>query len=85
MGRLWDFGRKSKKRVGRDGGVTDRSDQPVDVLNDSEDGCSPEELYDFMSADALDVQADPRFKEALRRKLWAMVNDRYGRGTRHKL
>ena len=32
-----------------------------------------EELREFLEADLLDVQADPAFKDRLRRKLWDMV------------
>ncbi|MGH0034374.1 MAG: hypothetical protein ACQGVK_05055 [Myxococcota bacterium] len=39
---------------------------------------SPEELREFLEADLLGVQPDPVFKEALRRKLWAMVRQKYG-------
>jgi hypothetical protein len=40
-----------------------------------------DELREFLEADLLDVQADPVFKERLRKKLWAMLEARRGRGT----
>jgi hypothetical protein len=33
----------------------------------------PEELRDFMSADLIDIHADPTFKERLRSRLWKIV------------
>jgi len=33
----------------------------------------PEELRDFMSADWLEVKADPGFRERLRNQLWKML------------
>ena len=44
------------------------------------DDVDPAELREFLSADLLDVQADPVFKERLRRKLWRLVRLRYGDG-----
>ena len=41
---------------------------------------SEAELREFLSADYLETQADPAFKETLRKKLWSLVSDRYGRG-----
>lgn len=35
-----------------------------------------DELREFLEGDALDVRADPEFKESLRRKLWEMVRAR---------
>lgn len=35
-----------------------------------------EELREFLEADGLGIEADPAFKERLRRKLWAMVQQR---------
>jgi hypothetical protein len=34
-----------------------------------------EELREFLQADSLDVPVDPAFKERLRRKLWALVQE----------
>lgn len=42
---------------------------------------STEELKEFLEGDTLPVQADPAFRERLRRELWALVQDRYGRGS----
>jgi hypothetical protein len=44
---------------------------------------SAEELREFLEADLLGTQADPLFKEALRRKLWAMVREKYGPDRGH--
>lgn len=35
-----------------------------------------DELREFLEGDALDVRADPEFKESLRRKLWEMMRAR---------
>ena len=43
-----------------------------------------EELREFLEADHLDVRADPRFKERLRRKLWEIVRLRSGKSSRDK-
>jgi hypothetical protein len=54
-----------------------------DVLDDSAMEVSAEELREFLEADLLGTQADPLFKEALRRKLWAMVREKYGPDRGH--
>ena len=38
-----------------------------------------DELREFLEGDVLDVGADPKFKEALRRKLWDLVQGKIGR------
>ncbi len=43
-----------------------------------------EELREFLEADRLDVRADPRFKERLRRKLWEIVRLRSAKPPRKK-
>ncbi len=43
-----------------------------------------EELREFLEADRLDVRANPRFKERLRRKLWEIVRLRSGKPPREK-
>ncbi len=40
---------------------------------------SVEELREFLEGDVFDVGADPKFKEALRRKLWDLVQLKLGR------
>jgi hypothetical protein len=40
---------------------------------------STEELKEFLEADRLPAQADPAFRERLRRELWQLVQERYGR------
>ena len=39
-----------------------------------------EELREFLEGDVIDVGADPKFKEALRNKLWDLVQSKLGRG-----
>ena len=41
---------------------------------------NPDELREFLEADLLGAQADPEFKEGLRRKLWTLVRTKYGSG-----
>ena len=50
-----------------------RGDQPLEegVLD-----YSPEELVEFLEADFMDVDADPSFKERLRRRLWDLLQSR---------
>ncbi len=43
-----------------------------------------EELREFLEADRLDVRANPRFKERLRRKLWEIVRLRSAKRPREK-
>ena len=40
---------------------------------------SVEELREFLEGDVFDVGADPKFKEALRRKLWELVQAKMSR------
>lgn len=39
----------------------------------SEQAIDPDELREFLAADALECEADPIFKERLRQKLWRIV------------
>ena len=48
------------------------------VFNGLPNDISADELRDFLEADQLEVDADPLFRERLRRKLWAIVRDRFG-------
>jgi hypothetical protein len=66
-----------RRRSARPEGASERERR--DVLDESAAEVSPEELREFLEADLLGVQADPVFKEALRRKLWALVREKYGR------
>ena len=43
-----------------------------------------EELREFVAADRLDVRANPRFKERLRRKLWEIVRLRSSKSPEEK-
>jgi len=36
-----------------------------------------QELQEFLEGDLYPTQADPAFKEALRRKLWSLVQERH--------
>ena len=60
------------------------SDASVDLIDELGGEFSQKELDDFLAADVLEVQADPAFRERLRKKLWTMVSDRYGRGSNRK-
>lgn len=49
-----------------------------EMMRDLPEDVSAEELREFLEADRLDVEADPLFRERLRRKLWALVRERFG-------
>jgi len=55
-------------------------EQANDVFNSLPDDISADELRDFLDADDVEVEADPLFRERLRRKLWTIVRDRFGGG-----
>ena len=59
-----------------------RQEHEVNEAMDNE--FSSDELREFLEADSLDVQADPEFKERLRRKLWEMVRARFRGGSEHE-
>ena len=64
--------------------ITDITNSATDSATDgATDGAtsdfSPDELQEFLEADYLEVRADDKFKEDLRKKLWDMVDERYGR------
>lgn len=40
------------------------------------------ELREFLAADYVPTQADPAFKESLRKKLWTLVSHRHGPPSR---
>jgi hypothetical protein len=66
---------------GGDGGQERRhQEQANDVFNSLPDDISADELRDFLDADDVEVEADPLFRERLRRKLWTIVRDRFGGG-----
>ena len=46
-------------------------------MNDGTSEVTMEELREFMEGDALDVPANPEFKERLRKNLWEMVRLRF--------
>jgi len=45
-------------------------------FEDALDVVKPEELAEFLSADLSGIEANPEFKERLRRRLWQMVSAR---------
>ena len=47
-----------------------------DVMIDGSLEVTLEELEEFLDADRLDVRARPEFKEGLRERLWALVQER---------
>ncbi len=51
--------------------------ETLDGVLDSE--FTQAELREFLAADYLDTHADPAFRESLRKKLWDLVSNRYGR------
>ena len=59
--------------------TSNRGKQPMD---EGALDVTPEELREFLEADHLDVRADPKFKERLRRKLWEIVRLRSGKSSR---
>lgn len=42
---------------------------------------SPEELREFLSADLVEVHADPQFKDQLRQRLWKLLKSRLSHRT----
>ncbi len=42
------------------------------------------ELREFLAADYVPIQADPAFKEGLRKKLWTFIRSQSGRGWSSK-
>ena len=42
------------------------------------------ELREFLAADYVPIQADPAFKEGLRKKLWTLIQHRPGLGSSSK-
>jgi hypothetical protein len=57
--------------------ISKRGDREFDA-NSSE--ATMDELREFLEGDVLDVGADPKFKEELRRKLWDLVQSKMSRG-----
>ena len=60
-------------------GRTERVKQEPEVVQEGAMEINPDELREFLEADLLGAQADPEFKEGLRRKLWTLVRAKYGR------
>jgi hypothetical protein len=65
---------RGRERAGDLPGHDPRRESQVDDEKQSE--FSPEELEEFLAADGRPEQADPAFKEALREKLWAALEER---------
>ncbi len=61
--------------------TSNREKQPMD---EAAMDVTLEELREFLEADRLDVRANPRFKERLRRKLWEIVRLRSAKPPREK-
>ena len=66
----------STTRKGR-AGVIAKSES--EVLSEGAMDFTMDELREFLEADHLEVRADPKFKEQLRKKLWDMVQSRFRR------
>ncbi len=65
-----------------EGRVVSKESKPkFEPLDSASAEFSPDELKDFLAADYLEARADNKFKEDLRKKLWQMVDERYGRKT----
>jgi hypothetical protein len=63
----------------RSWGAADRPERSAVELPEELDlDFSPEELHEFLAGDLVEVPADPAFKQALREKLRAFVQERYG-------
>ncbi len=45
-------------------------------LDETSTDIAIDEIREFLDADGADVKADPAFKEALREKLWAVVQSK---------
>ena len=71
MKRLISRGAKREGRVSRLD--ANREDE---MMDDALVEVTADELREFLEADALDVRADPTFKERLRRQLWEIVRSR---------
>jgi hypothetical protein len=67
-------GRKSTEKAE----ASEPIQKPMQANDDVTTEFSDDELQEFLEADNLDVNADPAFKERLRRKLWEMVRKRMG-------
>ncbi len=67
--RLWSRLRRSSRTTR---GVARRGQA---LSNETTLDFTMDELREFLEADMLDVQADPEFKERLRRMLWEMVQE----------
>ena len=72
---------KSNDSQRRQFGHSERMVREQEVLTEGAMEINPDELREFLEADLLGSQADPDFKEGLRRKLWTLVRTKYGNGT----
>jgi hypothetical protein len=51
------------------------------AIEESGSGFTTEELWDFLRADWLPIEAGPSFKEELREKMWGLVQLQLGSGS----
>ena len=68
--RLWERRREPLERD------RTRRKRESDVLEEIAPEFTTEELQDFLEADRNPVEANPAFKEALRERLWKMLEER---------
>jgi len=68
-----------QKRQRKPAGSADLDSDASAMTEDILSGISVEELREFLEADLFDVPVNPEFKEALRRKLWDLVQSRSDR------
>jgi len=54
------------------------ADREFEMIDDVVADVTTDELREFLEADTLGVQADPVFKEQLRRRLWDLVCSQVG-------
>lgn len=67
-------------RMAERDGISASVDPDTAWLEEVTADISPEELREFLAADFFPCEADPPFREALRKKLWALVRSFNGRG-----
>jgi len=66
---------RRKRRAARS---TSESRARRELAGDDVMDFTPDELREFLEGDLYDVEADPEFKERLRRKLWDMLRLQHG-------
>ena len=58
--------------------VSKESKSKSGALDGASSDFTADELQEFLAADYLETRADNNFKESLRKKLWDLVDERYG-------